>query len=116
MITRSALTKISGDRSAGYALTFQTGDKTNVVEADAVILTLPFGVLEGSTIPRRGVRQAEKDGDQQLGYGTNTKLVAAIRERYWNTNGVWGTGDGNIYTDLFFQNTWDSSRGIAIGR
>ena len=50
---------------------------------------------------------------QQLGYGTNTKLILQFDQRYWNTNGPWGIGDGNIYTDLFFQNTWDLSRGIG---
>ena len=112
MITRSALTKIS-EMGAGYALTFQTGVKTNVVEADEVILTLPFGVLRGIDFSSAGFDSLKKVAINELGYGTNTKLVLQFAQRYWNTGGPWGIGDGNVYTDLFFQNTWDSSRGIG---
>lgn len=48
---------------------------------------------------------------QQLGYGTNSKLVLQFDDRYCNGRGAWpGIGDGFIQTDLPFQSAWDSSR------
>jgi monoamine oxidase len=83
-----------------------------------VILTLPFGVLRGLDYSQAGFDPRKVTAITQLGYGTNSKLVLQFSERYWNTQGPWvagtgGTGDGNIYTDLPFQNTWESTRGYT---
>ena len=42
----------------------------------------------------------------------NTKLIMQCSERFWSRRGAWGIGNGNIYTDLHFQTTWEASRGI----
>ncbi len=78
-----------------------------------MILTLPFSVLRKLDYSSAGFDELKQVAIQELGYGTNTKLSLQFSKRYWNSMGSWGTGDGNIYTDLFFQNTWDSSRGLA---
>ena len=113
VLTDWALTSIRLTGRGGYYLVFNSPDGSTTVEADAVILTLPFSVLRGLDYSGAGFDRLKHIAIQQLGYGTNTKLILQFSERYWNTKGVWGTGDGNIYTDLFFQNTWDSSRGLA---
>jgi len=111
--TQWALTSIRLTGRGGYTLAFKTPDGSTTVEADEVILTLPFSVLRCLDYWSAGFDRLKQIAIQQLGYGTNTKLVLQFSQRYWNTSGVWGTGDGNIYTNLFFQNTWDSSRGLA---
>jgi monoamine oxidase len=35
-----------------------------------------------------------------------------MTQRLWNTPGPWGLSTGTCYSDLAFQNTWDSSRGL----
>ena len=40
------------------------------------------------------------------------RLVLVVSLLFAVAAGVWGTGDGNVYTNLFFQNAWDSSRGL----
>ncbi|HEY1888532.1 MAG TPA: FAD-dependent oxidoreductase [Roseiarcus sp.] len=111
--TRWALTSIRMTGRGGYYLTFKTPDSSTTVEFDEVILTLPFSVLRGLDYSSAGFDRLKQTSIQQLGYGTNTKLALQFSQRYWNTSGAWGTSDGNIYTDLFFQNAWDSSRGLA---
>jgi len=113
VVIRWALTSIRLTGRGGYTLTFKTPDGWTTVEADEVILTLPFSVLRCLDYSWAGFDRLKQIAIQQLGYGTNTKLVLQFSQRYWNTSGVWGTGDGNIYTNLFFQNAWDSSRGLA---
>ena len=113
VMTQQALTRIEMTGRGSYNLTFKTPTGQSMVEADEVILTLPFSVLRGIDYSSAGFDRLKDVAIQQLGYGTNTKLILQFDQRYWNTNGPWGIGDGNIYTDLFFQNTWDSSRGIG---
>jgi len=113
VMTQWELTSIRQTGRGGYYLVFKTPAGSTTVEADEVILTLPFSVLRRLDYSSAGFDRLKQVAIEQLGYGTNTKLVLQFSQRYWNTTGAWGTGDGNIYTDLFFQNTWDSSRGLA---
>ena len=113
VITASRLTKISRKVDGVYLLTFYSDQGFSVVEADHVILTLPFSVLRNLDYSAAGFSALKKTAIEQLGYGTNTKLALQFNQRYWNEKGPWGISDGNIFTDLFFQNTWESSRGIG---
>jgi monoamine oxidase len=44
---------------------------------------------------------------QELGYGTNAKLMVGYKSRLWQE----ANSDGSTYTDLPYQNTWDTSLG-----
>ncbi len=112
VITRSTLTSIRWAGDGSYDLMFNTSAGLKTAEADVVILTLPFSVLRKLDYASAGFDQLKQTAIQELGYGTNTKLSLQFDKRYWNSTGSWGTSDGNIYTDLFFQNAWDSSRGL----
>ena len=111
VVLQSRLTKIVRTNGA-YTLAFETPYGSSVVVADEVILTLPFSVLRTIDYSRAGFDPLKHVAIEQLEYGTNSKLILQFNDRLWDTKGPWGLGDGNIYTDLFFQNTWDSSRGF----
>ncbi len=113
VITGSALTSIRLTQGGGYMLTFNNSAGSKTVKADAVILALPFSVLRKLDTSSAGFDALKQTAIHELGYGTNTKLALQFNQRYWNSTGSWGTGDGNIYTDLFFQNAWDASRGLG---
>jgi monoamine oxidase len=113
VLTGHRMEAIAKNPDESFTLTFSTDTGTRVVVADRVILTLPFGVLRSLDYSRAGFTPLKNIAIQELGYGTNSKLILQFTERLWNHKGPWGIGDGNIYTDLFFQNSWDSSRGIA---
>jgi monoamine oxidase len=104
------LNAIALNSDGSYTLTFSAGG-TKTVVADRVIMTIPFAVLRGLNYSKAGFDALKNTAITQLGYGTNSKLILQFNERYWNTQGPWGIGDGNIYTDLPFQNTWESTRG-----
>jgi monoamine oxidase len=79
---------------------------------DRVILALPFSVLRTLNYNKAGFDSLKQTAITQLGYGTNSKLQLQFDTRYWNGTGAWpGISDGNIYTDVGFQNTWDVTRG-----
>jgi monoamine oxidase len=107
------MTSIAKNGDGSYTLTFSTQGGTETVVADRVIMTIPFGVLRGLDYTRAGFDALKNTAITQLGYGTNSKMALQFDERYWNTQGPWGLGDGNIYTDLAFQNTWESTRGYG---
>jgi len=113
VVTQSALTRIARMPNGQYALTLKGVSGSRMAEADEVILALPFSVLRTLDYSSAGFDPLKITAIKELGYGTNTKLSLLFNNRYWNTTGPWGIGDGNIYTDLFFQNTWDSSRGLS---
>lgn len=106
------LTAIKKNHDGSYSLTFDIRGGIKVVVADRVIMTVPFGVLRGLDTSKAGFDALKRTAIEELGYGTNSKLVLQFSERFWDERGPWGIGTGGIYTDLFFQNTWDSSRGI----
>lgn len=105
------LTAISKNLDGSFTLTFSSGSSTATVVADRVIMTIPFSVLRGINYSAAGFDSLKKTAITSLGYGTNSKLSLQFSQRYWNGSGPWGTGNGNIYTDLPFQNAWDSTRG-----
>jgi monoamine oxidase len=110
--TRWWMESIAKQSDGTFELTFFTPCGVRNVTADHVILTIPFSVLRGLDYRRAGFDALKNTAIQQLGYGTNSKLIVQCTQRLWDGHGPWGKGDGSMYTDLFFQNAWDSSRGI----
>ncbi len=95
-----------------YGITFDTHQVTRYVTADHVVVTIPFSVLRGLDYRRAGFDALKHTAIQHLGNGTNSKLIVQCTRRLWDERSPWGKGDGSMYTDLYFQNSWDSSRGI----
>ncbi|MDP2343804.1 MAG: NAD(P)/FAD-dependent oxidoreductase [Deltaproteobacteria bacterium] len=90
---------------SGYRLSFENGGTTKDVDADVVLLTLPFSCLREVeiTVP---LPEVKKRSIAELGYGTNAKLMAGVQERTWRARGF----SGGVLSDERFQLAWDSSR------
>ena len=100
--------RLESVRAAGDALRLDfagPGGRAVGVEADFVVLALPFSVLRGVDLrvelPPEKVRAIA-----ELGYGTNTKIVAGFRRRAWRDLGY----SGRIFSDEPFGTAWDHSR------
>jgi monoamine oxidase len=105
------MTTIASNSDGSYTLTFSVGSGTQTATFDRVILALPFSVLRTLNYSKAGFDSLKQTAIAQLGYGTNSKLQLQFNTRYWNTTGAWpGISNGNIYTDVGFQNTWDVTR------
>jgi len=105
------VTTIVAHSDRTVTLTFDTASGPQSETFDYVILALPFSVLRTLDYTRANFDALKQTAIQQLGYGTNSKLVLQFDDRYWNGRGAWpGVGDGFIQTDLAFQSAWDSSR------
>jgi monoamine oxidase len=80
---------------------------------DAVILALPFTKLRQV----KGLERLRLGADKlkcirELGYGSNAKILQGTTSRVWRSpeSGLPAPSNGLFYTDLGFQNLWDSSR------
>lgn len=92
-------------RDQGFTLVFDQGGRTNEVNADFVILTLPFTMLRDVDL-KVELPDWKKKAIAELGYGMNAKLLLGMKERSWRAQGH----SGNIFSDEPFQLAWDNSR------
>jgi monoamine oxidase len=106
------MTALAHNSDGSSTVTFSTPTGTQQQSFDRVILTIPFSVLRTLDYSKAGFDSLKQTAITQLGYGTNSKLQLQFDTRYWNGTGTWpGISNGNIYTDVGFQNTWDVTRG-----
>lgn len=94
--------KAGGD----YTLTFQRDSATFEVDADHVVLALPFTMLRAVTLTEAGFSAQKLKAVNELGYGKNAKLMVGFGSRHWRTQG----GNGAMFTDLAAQASWDTCR------
>ena len=106
-----AMQSIAANADGTVSLSFSTPGKPQTVTADHVILCMSFSVLR--TLDYSGAKfdPLKQTAITQLGSGRNSKLQLQFANRYWNTRGQWGISNGNVYSDLGIQNTWDVTRG-----
>jgi monoamine oxidase len=92
-------------RGTGFHLDFTGPAGTKGVEADIVILAIPFTVLREIDLQLELPPEKRRAIDT-LGYGTNEKLIIGLQSPIWRDQGR----DGEVYSDRPFQTGWDSSR------
>lgn len=68
------------------------------MDADFVLLTLPFTLLRQVDL-RMPLPPVKRRAIQQLGYGTNAKLILGFQSRYWRNAGYFG----DFFCDEWFQ-------------
>ncbi|QJW90647.1 NAD(P)-binding protein [Spirosoma taeanense] len=89
-------------RGSQYELIF---DGSKPILADYVILTIPFSVLSNVSL-NLNLPAIKKKAIQQLGYGTNAKLVMGFSGRSWRDQGYTGFS----FSDNGLQAGWDNSQ------
>jgi monoamine oxidase len=75
------------------------------VAADHVVLALPFTTLRRTDFSGAGFSAAKRACIDELGMGTNSKLVLQFDERVWRIQGR----DGYTESDLGTGSTWEQS-------
>jgi monoamine oxidase len=100
----TSLEAIRNNSDGSYLLTVNKSGKVQDIKADEVVITLPFTMLRKVDI-KVEIPRAKRLAIDQLGYGTNTKLMTACSERVWQKAG----SNGSIISDLDFQSAWETS-------
>ncbi|WP_309571978.1 NAD(P)/FAD-dependent oxidoreductase [Deinococcus sp.] len=95
-------------RDGRYTLTVNRGGTRSTVIAPRVVFALPFTTLRNVDLSGLPLPAVKRRAINELGYGTNSKLIAGFTSRIWRER--YGSS-GETFTDQFWQNTWESSRG-----
>ena len=101
------LVKLEQDFQNNIKLFFRDKDKEWHVFADKVILALPFSILRIIDYKNARFRSLKQVAIEELGMGANTKFHIQFSARFWNNLG----NNGETFTDIGYQNTFESSRG-----
>lgn len=94
-----------------YRIGFDLSGSTQEVNADLVVLTLPFAVLRSLDYRHAEFDALKKKAISALGRGRNGKLQLQFNRRLWNETGSWGMSTGTTFSDTGYQNSWEPTRG-----
>lgn len=77
-----------------------------------VICTIPFSVLRQiDGIKSLPLSPVKKRAIEQMGYGTNTKVMMGFKSRFWRAeNNLTTKSTGSLYTENPIQTLWETSR------
>jgi monoamine oxidase len=96
------------EESDRFVLTFAlAGGSRETVYAEHVVFALPFSVLRDVELDVT-LSEEKRAIIDELGYGTNTKIMGAFRTRVWRTE---HDASGSVTSDARFQQTWETSIG-----
>ena len=102
----TALESIRITSGGSYRVSLRQGATSLERVYDRVVLTVPFSTLRQVELAVE-LPPAKQKSIAELGYGTCGKLAIPFHERLWRSR--YGSTI-SIYTDLDFQNTWESAR------
>jgi monoamine oxidase len=88
------------------AASVRRGGRSFVIAAPKVLVTMPFTLLREVDLDLE-LPPHKRRAIDELGYGTNAKLMVGFGGRIWRTA---HRSNGSVLTDLPFQLTWETSR------
>jgi monoamine oxidase len=106
IVAGAALEALRRSADGAYTLSFKRGAGAFEVRARRVVLALPFTTLRRVRLDLE-LPAAKRRAIDELGYGSNAKLMIGFDERVWRTRHSSG---GSSYSDLPLQTTWETSR------
>jgi monoamine oxidase len=105
--TGMLLVALKQNSDGTYTCMFQKGAGTVDVQADHVILALPFNQLRKVDLSRAGFSPVKMAAINNYDLGTNAKLALQFDSRPWSKQDHWG---GSCYTGPdSFQLSWDAT-------
>ncbi|SHJ27514.1 monoamine oxidase [Hymenobacter daecheongensis DSM 21074] len=106
IVLQHKLVAVAQPAGSAYVLTFEQANGRRVqVEADYVVLTLPFTLLRQVDM-QMALPAWKTNAIRNLGYGTNAKLILGFNGRPWRTEGY----TGYLFSDRAAQGGWDSGQ------
>lgn len=105
--TGTVLEAIARRADGTFTCSLRRDATSSSATASHVLLAIPFTTLRAVRLdlPLPAVKRRAID---ELGYGTNAKLMVGFSDRVWRTR---YRSNGSVMTSLPFQTTWETSRG-----
>jgi monoamine oxidase len=100
-----------------YTLAVKRDANSVNLDADIVVFAIPFTTLRNVDLKKIELPEEKRRAINELGYGTNAKLMAGLSRRVWQQ--ITEENDirsdrrytGYTFSDLPFQCCWETSRG-----
>lgn len=96
-------------RGERYEIAVRRGGSAATIAADIVVTTIPLPVMRKLDLSGLDLTPAQRGTIDNLGYGTNSKMMVGLNARPWVELNV----SAYTFTDLAFQCCWETSRGQA---
>ena len=90
-----------------YRLTLARNEARLDVDADHVVLAIPFTLLRDVDLANAGFRARKLRAIRELGMGRNTKLQLQFSDRAWNAQ----RGNGETRVEAAYHVSWEVTRG-----
>ena len=111
IVLEHRLTGLHDAAGGAYRVVFTRPNGATVeVEADHVVLALPFTQLRKVEIMVADFSADKREVIAELGYGRNSKVMASFATRIWRET---HNASGSVTSDLPMQQTWETSIGQA---
>jgi monoamine oxidase len=103
----TSLEAIRATPNGRYKVSLRHQGRSQEQVYERVILALPFSILRQINVDVE-LPKVKQQAIQELGYGTNTKLITGYRDRLWRTK--YGS-NGQVFGELsLLSETWESAR------
>lgn len=99
------LTKVKSNENGKTTLSFSAPEGDISIEADIVLLTVPFSVLRSLELDFP-MSQAKQMAINELGYSNASKFILGFNEKTWRN----AKSQGYIYSDTTIPSGWDSTQ------
>jgi monoamine oxidase len=110
--TGQVLVALKANADGTHTLTFQSGSSTKQVTVNSVILALPFKTLRNVDLSQAGLSPLKTTAINNLGMGTNAKIIMQFNGEPWIADGYTGT----TYQDNgFISSGWQMVQSAASG-
>lgn len=105
--TATRLVALARRPDGRYRLTLALNEARRDVDADHVILAMPFTLLADVDLANAGFRSRKLRAIRELGMGRNTKLQLQFADRAW----IAQRGNGETRVENAYQVSWEVTRG-----
>ena len=102
----SLLEAVTEQVDGSFVCSVRRGQTSHMIRTPHLVLTIPFTMLRTVRMDVE-LPPAKRRAIDQMGYGTNAKLMVGFAERLWRTQ---YRSNGSTLTDLPLQSTWETSR------
>ena len=111
--TNTSLESIRSTPNGRYKVNSRQQGRSQEQAYERVILALPFSILRQINVEVE-LPKVKQAAIQELGYGTNTKLITGYRDRLWRTK--YGS-NGQVFGELnLLSETWESARYSSVNQ
>ncbi len=108
--TNTQLESLHTSPNGRYRVSIRANASSRAYTFDRVILALPFSVLRKIDLKVRRLPAVKQAAIDELGYGTNSKLITSYSDKIWRTK---YRSSGESFSDLDTRETWEASRYTA---